>query len=268
MRAFLAFMLSSCVLAAPVARAQSASAPAAPSKERCLDAYVDAQRLLKKRALVAAKAELLACAQAACPGELVRDCTTWLADVERRTPTIVVEVIDGDNRIVPRELIVDGASAPLPAQGAALDVDPGQREIVVVLPDQRRLPKSLLVLEGEKEKRVRFDATPQHEAPKAERDMVPVYAFGITSAVAAGSFTFFALRSHGKRNDLEACKGHCADDAVSEVRREQIAADVSLVIALLSAGAATYFALKPTTDVRVGARVNEHSGLLTLGRQF
>jgi hypothetical protein len=261
-------MLPSILLCAPLAHAQPAPAAAAPSKDRCLDAYVGAQRLRKKGALLAAKAELLVCAQPTCPGELVRDCSGWLADVERRTPTLVVEVVDADTRVVPRELIVDGSAAALPAQGAALEIDPGQHEIVVVLGDERRLAKSVLVLEGEKEKRVRFELASPRQAEKRKRDMTPVYAFGITSAVATGSFAFFALRSHGKRNDLEACKGHCAEDAVNDVRREQIAADVSLVVALLSAGAATYFALKPVPEVQVGAALSDRSGLFTLRRRF
>ncbi len=256
---FAATAISISVLGAPQARAE-------PNTDRCLEAYVSAQRLQKKRELVGAKAELIVCAQSSCPGQIVKDCTAWLADVERRTPTLVVEVTDGSTRILPREVLVDGSAIAPPSRGAAMEVDPGERQLVVVLPGGKRLAQVVVVLEGEREKRVRFSL--EKPAAAAGRDMLPVYAFGITGALALGSFTFFALRSHEMRSDLDACKGSCSEDAVNDVRREQIAADISLLVALVSGGAATYFALKPVEDVQVGAVVGAGHAFATLSRHF
>ncbi len=256
---FAAAAISISVLGAPQARA-------APNTDRCLEAYVSAQRLQKKRELVGAKKELIVCAQPSCPGQIVKDCTAWLADVERRTPTLVVDVSDGSDRILPTQVLVDGTAIAPPRRGAAFEVDPGERELVVVLPGGKRLVQIVVVLEGEREKRVSFSA--EKPAAAASRDMLPVYAFGVTSALALGSFTFFALRSHDKRNDLDACKGSCSEDSVNQVRREQIAADISLLVALVSGGAATYFALKPVEEVQVGAAVGSAHAFATLSRHF
>lgn len=246
--------------AAPGPAAGAASDPT----ERCLTAYEQAQRLSKRKELVAARAELVQCGQPSCPAQIVRECGGWLADVERALPSIVVEVVADGERQTDVRVLSDGEELAPRLSGAALTLDPGERELVVILADGRRAAQRVVLLEGEKARRVRFDLDPPPHPARAERDMVPVWVLGGVSVIALGSFTAFALSSHAKRDDLERCRGHCSADAVDEVRREQIVADVSLTVAVLSAGAATYFWLRPLPGVAVGAAAAPGGASLSL----
>ncbi|MEZ4220683.1 MAG: hypothetical protein R3B13_07110 [Polyangiaceae bacterium] len=243
-----------------------ALAQPAAETDQCLDAYVAAQRLQKKRELTAAKEALLVCARASCPAALVRDCAAWLGDVERRTPSVVVEVVEGSTRVTPKQVFIDSTPVPRAKLGSAIDVDPGERQIVAVLEGGQRLTTTAVVLEGDRGKRIRLEHS--NEGPPPQRDLTPVYVLGGVSALAFGSFALFAVRSHSKRADLEDCRGHCAEDDVDAVRREQIVADVSLSIGVLAAAGAAYFAFRPTEQTRVGASATGQGAVATFSHRF
>jgi hypothetical protein len=94
--------------------------------------------------------------------------------------------------------------------------------------------------------------------------------------IGVGSFVFFGLRAHSKKQDLEACKGHCSSDDVNAVRRDQIVGDVSLGVGLCALGAAAYFyfgrsseaTTSPASGWALGARPIAHGGTLSLSAAF
>ena len=73
----------------------------ADEKGMCSEKYQDAQRMRASGKLLLARADLLRCAEQACPPFVSNDCKTWLAQVETDIPTLVFAVLDPDGHDVP-----------------------------------------------------------------------------------------------------------------------------------------------------------------------
>ena len=77
-------------LGALVAAGLMAAPSRADDKAACLDAASKAQSLRDAHKLVEAREQLRACAAARCPAVVQNDCATWLVEVERALPTVVL----------------------------------------------------------------------------------------------------------------------------------------------------------------------------------
>ncbi|MBK7402956.1 MAG: hypothetical protein IPJ34_43710 [Myxococcales bacterium] len=64
----------------------------ADDKKICSNAYEKAQDLRDKSSLLAAR-ELKICAKAPCTGFLLKDCITWLEEVQKKIPTVVLAAV-------------------------------------------------------------------------------------------------------------------------------------------------------------------------------
>lgn len=230
------------LLGAPAARAQ-APAAAAPA-EACFQAYEDAQRLRQKNQLVRARGELIRCGAGSCPAALRADCVTWLAEVERALPTLVLSARAGQHDVTAVRVSVDGEPLLERLDGSAVALDPGTHTLRFEAPGHQPVERTLVVREGEKARAVPIELTPLPEPdPDAGAEdgiSTPVVLLGAVGAVGVASFTLFAIKSHSAKSDLESCKGHCPEDEVDAVRRDQLIADVSLGIGLVALGTAAY----------------------------
>jgi len=245
----------------------AARAPAAPpDKAACLAAYEGGQRARLRGELRAAREQLLVCARDPCPAALHASCGDWLSDVERRMPSVVVEVTFPDGHAPSTATIaVDGAVLGSALDGRAFDVEPGRRSFRVEAEGASAVEQTVVILEGEKARKLRFalappapppalrplDAIPPPRAP-ADHALVrpipwPTYVFGATGAIALGSFAFFGIRGVAQRGDLDGCRGTCAAADVDADRQKFLAADISLAVAAVSLGLATYFFLSRPT---------------------
>lgn len=171
---------------------------------------------------------------------LRRDCTKWLAEVDAALPSVVVVAREGATEVTDVQVIVDGAILAESLDGTALTLDPGRHVFRFERDGEAPVERTLLVREGEKNRRIEVELDSRPEPKEAAPVRWPVYGLAALGAVGIGSFAFFGLRSHSRKEDLESCKGHCPEDDVDEVRRDQIVADVSLGVGLLALGAAAY----------------------------
>ena len=84
-----------------------------------------------------------------------------------------------------------------------------------------------------------------------------VYILGGLGIVALGSFGYFGVTAIRQRDDLESdCAPGCSQDDKDSVDRKLLIADISLGVAVLSLGAATWIALssgKKEGDVAISA---------------
>jgi hypothetical protein len=246
-----------------------AAAIAAPRAE-CLDPYAAAQRARQRGDLVEARRELQRCARKECP-EIVRaDCVQWLDEVEQALPTVVFRVRSADGAdVTEASLWLDGVLVQERIDGRALALDPGQHRVRVVSGD-RELERVVVAAQGEKNRMIVLELpSPAAQRPlptaaladQAERDGPPPTAAWVlagVSVIGLASFGYFALT--GTR-DLERLRDRCAptcgQDELDAAKRKLVIADLSLAVAVISAGAAAWLFISPSSDgasVAVGAR--------------
>jgi hypothetical protein len=233
---------------------------APPDKAACLSAYEEGQRARIKSDLRLARERLLVCARDPCPATMHTECAEWLRDVDRRIPSVVVEAALPDGslpaqaRVYFDEILLGNA-----LEGRAFDVDPGTHTFRLETDKGDPAEQKLLILVGERARKVRFvieapnpapamvaptrPAPAPPPAPPAAARPVPwtTYVFGTAGAIALGSFAFFGARGLAQRSNLDACKGSCTAADVDSTRQEFIAADVSLAVGAVCLGLATYF---------------------------
>jgi hypothetical protein len=122
-------------------------------------------------------------------------------------------------------------------------------------------------------------APPEERKPRAPvRAAFPTETYVLGGVAAAGALSFTAFALAGKSR--ESCAPRCSDSQVATLRRDYVAADLSLVVALAAAGGAIYFALsKPPSDsgatngaasarVWLGVQPSPHGASLSAGARF
>jgi hypothetical protein len=210
---------------------------AADAVDECAAAAHDGQVARDEGKLLTARPTFQRCASSDCPDAIRRDCAGWLADVEERTPTVVVTVHDASGRdVVDADVKLDGA--PLALRGQAVPLDPG-RHVFVADGHGKHRELEVLIVEHQKARAVELVFDPDPIAPKpASRTQLwtgwALMGAGAAIAVASG-ITFGVAWSHYA--GLRDCSPTCSDRDVATTRALLIATDVTAAIALVTLGA-------------------------------
>ncbi len=225
-------------LALCIAAGWPAAALAAPTKQECVAAFEEGQRLRAKGAFTAALRNFQTCAEGSCPEMTKGDCATWLAEVEGSLPTLSFVVVDqGGKDVSVVRVTVDGKPVLERLDGKALAVDPGPHQLLFEAPGQPPLKVEIVVREGEKNRRVevRLGAP---EQPRSGKVSPATWALGAVGLVGLSVFGVLGGLGVAEKSDAEtSCSPGCSDDVVGSIRTKFIAADVALTIGLLSLGA-------------------------------
>jgi hypothetical protein len=241
---------------------------AAPEGRRaCFAAYERVQVLMRRSHLREAREAASACLADGCPSALRADCGQWLKDVEARLPTVVVECRTADGKPVnDARILLDGLLWKARLDGIVSEVDPGEHVVRVERPSGPAAEVKVIVAEGKKAQRIVVEIpdepvpdrvppavalSPTASPPPAITDVPPERApvpasFYVSSAIgvaALGGFTFFAFQGKDAEHGLDACSPRCSDDAVADVRRHYITADVLLGVSAVALGIAAYVLL-------------------------
>jgi hypothetical protein len=241
----------------------------------CIDAHRDGQLALIRGRLHDAEEKFAVCSAAPCPGKIRSECVDLASRAQSQHPTVTLEVRESDGSTVANfGAFVDGIAVTKVEDGS-LAIDPGPHALRVELSDGRAASQEVVVVRGEKQKRVLFrlaprpasepaataPATAPAEAPpangmgasSASRDRngarstpVEVFVAGGLALVGTASFATFGALGRSKESSLDACKGThtCAHDDVQKMYTEYAVADVSLGVAVvaLAVGAVLYWA--------------------------
>ncbi len=83
---------------------------------------------------------------------------------------------------------------------------------------------------------------------------VTVWIFGGITVAATASFVLWGLAGNARRDTLrDECAPFCSASDASSVNRRYLAADLSLGVAVVSLGAASFFYFtRPSVPVRIG----------------
>jgi hypothetical protein len=222
----------------------------AQTKEECLEAYTRSQPLRRDGKLGDARKALLICARDPCPKQLQPDCVEWLEDVEKSIPSLVLEAKDAEGRDLANvRVFLDDRPLATVLHGRALELDPGSH-VLRFEHGGRTLEQTVVVQEGDKQRRVSVTFPPTERTPAREISRArppasaspPAVAIGLGALglVALGSFAYFGTTGVSERSDLEECKPNCETKEVKSVDRKFWIANVSLAVAALSLGGATY----------------------------
>jgi hypothetical protein len=252
----------------------SSAASGREAVKTCVDSHLSAQELRQEGKLLESRARLVECSQEHCP-ELVRgECVRLLEEVRAQVPSVVFRVtVDGETRSEVSAFLGDRKLfSEIPPR--AMEFDPGKYRFRF---DYGKLPsieRDITIAEGErflpiavafetpnrtppKQGRPPSGAAPESAPVSVDRRPVPwpVYALAGLGVVGVGGFVGFGLASRSKESDLKSsCSPTCTPKQIDSAHKPAILADISLGVgAAAMVAAATYYLLRPTQSVRVGA---------------
>lgn len=244
------------VLTAPtVAHADS-------TKQACVQAYVEAQKLRKADKLEEARDKLVVCADAACPATIRKDCTPWLAENEKDQPTLALSALDvSGQKTSSVRVLVDGKTIGDQLPNTPLRVDPGAHKVRFEVEGLEPIEVEISVQKGEKGREVLADFSSQKKAAAAAPAAAPaeapaddkakrktpvlVYVLGGVGVVGLASFAYFGSTGKSEENDLaDTCAPRCDPADVDAAHQKMLIADISLGVSAVAFGAAAYFLFK------------------------
>lgn len=218
----------------------ASSAAASPDLKRtCVDASTQGQTLRDEGKLLEARAELLVCAQDACPAVVRKSCLEWLAEVEARTPSIVVRAVDQrGNDVTDATLTIDDAEYKL--DGRAVSLNPGTHTITITEASGQTSEQRVLLTEREQNRPVTVQlgasddgsegafagALSGAQTPRKadQKYSVPVgsWVLGAVGLAGIGAFIYLQVASAKELDDLkkECPFGNCTAEQTEPGRRK------------------------------------------------
>lgn len=226
------------------------------TKQACVQAYVDAQRLRKADKLSEARQKLEVCADDACPATVKKDCKAWVEENERDQPTLALSALDlAGKKTSAVRVLVDGASIGDQLPSAPLKVDPGTHKVRFEVAGLEPIEIEVSLQKGEKAREVladfskqKKDETPAPAAPEAggqaqapRKTPVLVYVLGGVGVVGLASFTYFGVTGKSDEDELaDTCAPNCSQSKVDAAHQKMLIADISLGVGVVALGAAAY----------------------------
>ncbi len=246
--------LGSLVLAACLLDVHAAGA--AESRKACAQAANKGQELRDAGKLLEAREQFVACARDACPSIVSKQCTTWLQNVDRDTPTVTFRAKDGTGKeVVDVHVSIDDVSRADSLDGRAMPLDPGPHRLLFERAGQV-MEQDVTIRVGEKDRIIDVvfpspvPATPRPAAPAepppapAAAEPAPSRGFHIplVSVIAGGvglasfgAMTVFAISASNEEKSLRSsCAPGCSQSSVDSVHTKLLLANVSLGVGVAS----------------------------------
>jgi hypothetical protein len=215
----------------------------------CVAAHSHGQAERNAGHLQSAKADFISCSTSECPGAIQSECATFLAEVEGIMASCVFAAIDADGHdVVDVKVTVDGQASLDKLTGLATTLDPGSHEIVYTWPDGVEQRQTVVVAQGEKNRRVELRREPiKVAAPaalpvaaRAQPTPVAAYVLAGVGVAALGGFAAFAITGKSAESAMDGCKPACSQAQADKMRLRYLLADISLGVGVVALGAGGY----------------------------
>jgi hypothetical protein len=223
----------------------------ADTADSCATSAESAETLMRSHRWSLARPELVACAREACPRVVRKDCVAWLAEVDDRTPTVVVRATDSRGRdVVGARLLVDGALVAAGLDGTARPLDPGKHVLRLEISGAAPVSQEILAAEGEHARLVSMTfaapltaegasdaARPAPTERAAAPSVTPAYVLAGVGLVALGAFAVLDATTYSDYRSAESgCgqTGSCSPSTTSSLRARFDAAAVLLGVGVAS----------------------------------
>lgn len=236
----------------------------ADDTDDCSRNYELAQRSRQQSKLVAARSQLLVCAQDRCPAVLRKDCVAWLAEVNAALPAIAVQARGNDGCDRPLATVwLDGTLVPRGAEGRPIDLDPGPHGVRVDI-DSSMVEQTVVVSAGDRARVVTLSPAgpkatcgapagsaaglgppapppdgPPHEHEGARPVPALVYVLGGVGLVGLGVGAGFGIGGLSQKSTLDQCKGSCSNRDVDTMQRTFLVSDIATGVGIVALAAAT-----------------------------
>jgi len=223
-------------------------------KEECVAAYEQAQVAKQEGDLLKAERQLVSCAGAGCPDAMQADCTRWLEEVHTALPSVVFRALtESGADIADARVELDGQPERI-LDGRAIAVNPGTHRVIVRAPHFAPVTFQAQFAEGQKLRQETLTLYPiAGSAPRPEsvsgepgprsasqRRLTVVQWVGAGSAVVGAlGLTYFGLKARAGETELDGCSPICSTSAVAEVKRDYVAANISLGLGIVGLTVAT-----------------------------
>jgi hypothetical protein len=297
----LRLLLAVAACAGPLLAARS-SAAADKTSLACIRAAEDGQAARDGGQLLRARELFAVCAARECPAMLRRDCTAWVEDARRQTPSVVVVARDTAGRdVLDAQVSVDGTLRQPQIDGSAIELDPGPHVVRVQPAGVEPIEERVVLAAGEKNRTINVTFSSPRLAP-APAAPVPVptaapppsnpsappapvaqestghglpaisYLLGGIGVASLGVFGYFGVRGMMDADHLRStCVPACQPADVADVHTKLVVADVALGVGVVSLAVATWFAVRAlsapgraSVEVRVAPRIGGASGGLVV----
>jgi len=232
--------------------------------------------------------QLAVCADASCPDEVKAECGRRVAEVNAAMPTLILAAKDGaGNDRVDVRVFMDGAPLLAQLDGLSVAIDPGRHVFRFEADGQDALEKTLVLREGEKDRRESVVLGPVPIASPQPASPVPVaprvldrpppsappnswttqkttavvgVGIGVTGLAAGAVFGGYAIWSQKREKSDCGSASSClnppqAKEDYDKARQNAAAATIGLSAgaALVAIGAVLWFTAKsPEPALRVG----------------
>ncbi len=251
MRAFThsaaAHILAICTLSLAASPSAYAQATSGGGTSACLSSYEQTQSLRKAGKLHDAKKRALECASASCPGVLARDCQTWITEIDASMPTVIFDVRGPAGEEFSQVTVyLDDKKLVDHLDGKSIEVEPGTHKFRFEPNADKTTSKEVtaVIREGEKFRKISASFEDKNASKAFLRPTPPaVYVFGGIGLVGLAAGTFFALRGHSEKSDLDSCKPTCNPGDVNTMSRNYAIADIAFGVGVVSGAAAIYLYL-------------------------
>jgi hypothetical protein len=233
--------------------------------DKCVAAYEQAQRHRNHGEMIEAREALMVCSRDHCPDIAKTDCTTWLAEVRRDIPTVVVGARFPDGRdAIDVTVYLDGKPFAMQMDGRPVEVNPGIHTLRFEAEGRPAVEERVSFRVGERNRRVVVTLPDPPAAPPPAQSSLQIptmsYVLGGVGVLGLVGFGYFGATGLSKESDLDRCKPTCPSNEVDAVRTRYLVGDISLAIGLVALGGASYFYFtkpgdEPSLDTRVGVRL-------------
>lgn len=269
------------------------------NQDSCFSAPVKGQKLQRAGKLIEARSRFTMCARNTCPRVVSQSCKHWLEQVRAAIPTVQFSARDQDGLDVSGVRISIDGNAAISLGPGAVEVDPGQHEFVFHHDGNADVTRRVMINKGSKKVGISVifpvapAPTPPPPTPKPtpQRDTgkqsvpgtpsrpVPTLSWVLGGVGVAGlaSFATFGTLGLVQRGSSDCSQSaphgtfdSCQNGAFTKFR----IADISLGVAVVGLGAATWLYLKrPTvyersTVLAVGVAPTAHGAVATVGATF
>jgi hypothetical protein len=259
----------------------------ADDKAACLAAASTGQSLRDQGKLVEAREQFRRCAAQGCPQMVVQDCGTWLSDLEKNLPTVVVTAKDGaGNDIVDVKVTLDGQPLLSKLTGESIPLDPGPHTFHFETASGTKVDRQVLVKQGDKNQEVAAvlgtpAATPAPAAPPSGAAPPPAspssgwktagWVLGGLGVIGMGVGTVFGIVSMNDKNSAHCdANNYCDPGPLDSGRSAATGADVGFIAggALLVGGLVVLLLAPSGGDATGSLHVTPLIGTSSAGASF